>query len=70
MELRQDLLNAIRGGLIGVAEVIPGVSGGTVALVVGIYERLIQSASLFISGALALLALRPAEAVNFFRQVQ
>jgi putative membrane protein len=70
MKLRQDLLNAIRGGLIGVAEVIPGVSGGTVALVVGIYERLIQSASLFVSGALALLALRPAEAVNFFRQVQ
>lgn len=35
------LLNGLRGILIGVAEVIPGVSGGTVALIVGIYETLI-----------------------------
>ena len=35
------LINALRGALIGVAEVIPGVSGGTVALIVGIYETLI-----------------------------
>lgn len=54
MKLGQDLLNALRGGLIGVAEVIPGVSGGTVALVVGIYERLVKSASLIVSGILAL----------------
>ncbi|MFM9378777.1 DUF368 domain-containing protein [Gordonia sp. VNK21] len=33
--------DALRGGLIGVAETIPGVSGGTVALVTGIYTRLI-----------------------------
>ena len=37
------LLNALRGALIGVAEVIPGVSGGTVALIVGIYETLIDA---------------------------
>ena len=37
-------LNATRGALIGAAEVVPGVSGGTVALVVGVYERLIGSA--------------------------
>lgn len=36
--------NAVRGGLIGAAETIPGVSGGTVALVTGIYARLIASA--------------------------
>ncbi|MEJ5920675.1 MULTISPECIES: DUF368 domain-containing protein [unclassified Corynebacterium] len=36
--------NTVRGGLIGLAETIPGVSGGTVALVTGIYERLIGSA--------------------------
>lgn len=36
--------NAVRGGLIGAAETIPGVSGGTVALVTGIYSRLIASA--------------------------
>lgn len=37
-------INALRGALIGAAEVVPGVSGGTVALVVGVYERLIDSA--------------------------
>jgi putative membrane protein len=40
-----DLLgNVVRGGLIGAAETIPGVSGGTVALVTGIYHRMIASA--------------------------
>lgn len=33
------VLNLIRGALIGMAELVPGISGGTVALVVGIYER-------------------------------
>lgn len=35
--------NLVRGALIGVAEVIPGVSGGTVALIVGVYETLINA---------------------------
>ena len=37
------IVNLIRGVLIGVAEVIPGVSGGTVALIVGLYRRLIDA---------------------------
>lgn len=36
-------VDLIRGGLIGVAEVIPGVSGGTVALIVGIYRTVIDA---------------------------
>lgn len=36
--------NLLRGAAIGAVETIPGVSGGTMALVVGIYERLIQQA--------------------------
>ena len=40
---RQLLGNYARGLLMGGADVIPGVSGGTVALIVGIYERLIRS---------------------------
>lgn len=39
------LLNAVRGGLVGLAEVIPGVSGGTIALITGIYGRIIAAAS-------------------------
>jgi len=33
----------IQGFIIGVANIIPGVSGGTLALVLGIYERLIRA---------------------------
>lgn len=36
--------HVLRGMAMGVAEVVPGVSGGTVALVLGIYERLIDGA--------------------------
>ena len=39
------ITNLLRGFLIGTAEVIPGVSGGTIALIVGIYERVIASAA-------------------------
>lgn len=47
-------LNALRGFLIGVAEVIPGVSGGTIALIVGVYQRIIDSAAAFTRGVLQL----------------
>jgi putative membrane protein len=47
-------LNALRGFLIGVAEVIPGVSGGTIALIVGVYQRIIDSAAAFTKGMLEL----------------
>ncbi len=33
----------LRGFLMGAADVVPGVSGGTIALVLGIYERLVKS---------------------------
>jgi len=33
----------LRGAAMGMAEVIPGVSGGTIAFITGIYERLINS---------------------------
>lgn len=35
--------NVIKGAVIGVANVIPGISGGTLALILGIYERLTES---------------------------
>ncbi len=41
--LAQVIPQFIRGFLMGSADIVPGVSGGTVALVVGIYERLIHS---------------------------
>lgn len=43
-------LNVARGALIGTVETVPGVSGGTVALVVGVYETAITSAGHVLSG--------------------
>lgn len=34
----------LRGGLVGMAEGVPGISGGTVALIVGLFDRLIDVA--------------------------
>jgi len=49
-----DLLNLFRGALMGAANIVPGVSGGTMALVLGIYERLIHTIRVG-SGALGTL---------------
>jgi len=38
---KESLLIFLRGMFMGIADVIPGVSGGTVALITGIYARLI-----------------------------
>jgi len=41
--------NIYRGILMGISNIIPGVSAGTIALVLGIYDRLIESISDFFS---------------------
>ncbi|TVR26541.1 MAG: DUF368 domain-containing protein [Ilumatobacter sp.] len=41
--LRQIVPQVVRGFAMGTADIVPGVSGGTVALVVGIYDRLIRN---------------------------
>ena len=43
--LKEIFLIFIRGFLMGSADTIPGVSGGTIALITGIYERLIHAIS-------------------------
>ena len=48
------VLNALRGGLIGTAELVPGISGGTVALVTGAYERVLYNANRLLDGVKAL----------------
>lgn len=50
------LVDVVRGMMIGVVEIIPGVSGGTIALVVGVYNRLITSAGHLIRGVVRGLA--------------
>ncbi len=41
--------NIYRGILMGICDVIPGVSGGTIAFILGIYDRLIEAISGFFS---------------------
>jgi putative membrane protein len=52
----QFLFDVFRGLLMGVAEVLPGISGGTVALIIGIYERVVFSASQAVKGIISLLS--------------
>ncbi|HHY00363.1 MAG TPA: DUF368 domain-containing protein [Methanothermobacter sp.] len=42
---RDTFLIFLRGLLMGTADVIPGVSGGTIALITGIYQRLVHAIS-------------------------
>jgi len=49
---RGDVINLIRGFCMGAADTVPGVSGGTVALVLGHYRRLLGAVSQFDSTAL------------------
>ena len=39
----QYLVIFIKGMMMGAADIIPGISGGTVALITGIYEKLLKS---------------------------
>ncbi|WIM68738.1 DUF368 domain-containing protein [Corynebacterium breve] len=42
------IADVFRGFLIGMAELVPGISGGTVALIVGIYEKALHNADLLV----------------------
>jgi len=46
---------ALKGMAMGMAEVVPGVSGGTIAFITGIYEKLIDSIKSFDGKAIQLL---------------
>ena len=63
------IANLFRGFLIGTAEVIPGVSGGTIALIVGIYERIIGSAASAVEAFVLLLRGKLQEAKVAARQI-
>ena len=53
--MNQYLINCIKGLGMGAANVIPGVSGGTIALITGIFERLIRAIKSFDLKAIKLL---------------
>lgn len=45
--MRNNILLFVKGFIIGIANLVPGVSGGTLAITLGIYERLIEILSNF-----------------------
>ena len=47
--MKDKIILAIKGFFMGIANIIPGVSGGTLAITMGIYEDLIEAISHFFS---------------------
>lgn len=45
--MKKNIILVIKGFFMGIANIIPGVSGGTLAITMGIYERLIEAISHF-----------------------
>jgi len=62
-------MNVLRGVLMGSAEVVPGVSGGTIALVTGVYERLVDSIDAAVRAGVALVTGQPRRAGRLLRGV-
>ena len=44
---KSNMVVLLKGSIIGIANIIPGVSGGTLALALGVYERMINSINNF-----------------------
>jgi putative membrane protein len=68
----ETLLNFIRGSLIGIAELIPGISGGTIALITGVYKRIIDSAAEAVRGIVLLFGFSKsnlAKSTNHFKAI-
>jgi len=61
--VRSDLINVVRGFCMGAADTVPGVSGGTVALILGHYRRLVTAISHVDAHALSLLLRRDLSAL-------
>lgn len=45
--MKQKILIFLKGILMGICDLIPGISGGTIAFITGIYERLINAVKAF-----------------------
>lgn len=65
----QTPLNVLRGFLIGMAELVPGVSGGTVALVTGVYERALLSLTA-LGAAFRVLVTGPDRTTQFAQRIR
>ncbi|MAG47748.1 DUF368 domain-containing protein [archaeon] len=69
MKLKESFLIFLRGLFMGSADVVPGVSGGTIALITGIYERLIGSISFLVKFILLILKFKFKDLIKEFRKI-
>ena len=53
--MKEYLIYLLKGVAVGIANIIPGVSGGTIALITGIFERIINAIKSFDITAVKLL---------------
>lgn len=58
------IVHVLQGITMGTADAIPGVSGGTMALICGIYDRLVGSISIGVDAFLLLITGKPKQAVK------
>lgn len=58
MDLRKNIMTAVKGSCMGAADVIPGVSGGTIAFIMGIYDEFVSSIASINKEAIQLLLKR------------
>lgn len=63
-------LHFVRGFLMGSADVVPGVSGGTVALITGIYPRLIENIRNGAGALGAFARFRVADGIDRLREIE
>ncbi|NNE11168.1 MAG: DUF368 domain-containing protein [Ilumatobacter sp.] len=70
MPIPSSAAQLVRGFAMGSADIVPGVSGGTVALVLGIYERLIGNIHTGASALKSLLSGDPSSFVDNVRRVE
>lgn len=64
MNIFSYLLLFLKGFLMGVADVVPGVSGGTIAFITGIYQKLISNVNLINIQFIKLFFTRPLKAIK------
>src|SRR5690606_1595694 len=69
-KLRSIAVHFAEGFLMGGADIIPGVSGGTMALIVGIYRRLIAALSSGFSAVVAALRLDGRAMIGHLRDIE
>lgn len=69
-KVRSAFVHFSQGLLMGGADIIPGVSGGTMALIVGIYRRLISSLSSGFSAVVAGVRFDGQTSAHHFREVE